>query len=263
MKDLVKKILPDSIIRYITGLFYGWKGDFNSWEEAEKKCTGYNSEIIFEKVKKAAERVRDGKAAYERDAVLYNEPDYSEPLEKAVNTILNSKKSRLNIIDFGGSLGSTYFQNRANVGDKISNWCIIEQKEFVTEGKENFEDGTLHFYDKVEDCKYKEEVDLLILSSVLQYIREPFLLLNKLLASKPSGVFIDRTPFVKGDDRITIQKVHPKIYKASYPCWFFNEMKFRNYFNKEYSVEFEFEALDKANIKSEFKGFFFLRRNNK
>ncbi len=263
MKDFIKKILPDPIIRYITGFFYGWHGDYNSWEEAEKKCTGYDSEIIFEKVKKAAGEVRDGKAAYERDSVLYSAPECSRPLEKAVNTMFKSKKSGLNIIDFGGSLGSTYFQNRPNVGDKISNWCIIEQKQFVKEGKENFEDGTLHFYDKIGDCKYKEEVDLLILSSVLQYIRDPYALLDKLLATNPAGIFIDRTPFIKGDDRITIQKVHPKIYKASYPCWFFNEGAFRKYFEDNYFLEFEFEALDKANIKSEFKGSFYLRRSNK
>ena len=188
MRDEIKKILPDSAIRYITGLFYGWSGNYSSWEEAERKCTGYDSEIILRKVKDSALKVKQGQAAFERDSVMFYEPHYSKHLEKAVDILCNKKKAKLNIVDFGGSLGSTYFQNRANIGDRISGWCIIEQEGFVAEGKKNFEEGVLHFHNKIENCIEKKAVDLLILSSVLQYIKDPYSLLDKLLEYKPTGV---------------------------------------------------------------------------
>ncbi len=117
MSKVIKKILPPFLIRYIRGLFYGWYGNFRSWEHAEKKCTGYDSEIIFNKVKDAARQVKNGDAAFERDSVLFHEPDYSKTLAKAIKLILSAKNAKkINVLDFGGSLGSTYFQNRENIG---------------------------------------------------------------------------------------------------------------------------------------------------
>ena len=51
----LKDILPPFSVRLITSMLYGWRGDYNSWEEAENKCGGYNSDIIFNKVKNALE----------------------------------------------------------------------------------------------------------------------------------------------------------------------------------------------------------------
>ena len=40
-------------------------------------------------------------------------------------------------------------------------------------------------------------------------------------------ILIDRTYFYEDqDDRLTIQKVSPTIYDASYPCWIFSQDKF-------------------------------------
>jgi putative methyltransferase (TIGR04325 family) len=78
----------------------------------------------------------------------------------------------------------------------------------------------------------------------------------------PEYIIIDRTPFVKGNDRITVQTVNPKIYKGSYPCWFFDEEKFISSLTREYKLVLEFDALDKANISSEFKGFIFQKLNH-
>jgi hypothetical protein len=56
---------------------------------------------------------------------------------------------------------------------------------------------------------------------------------------------------------ITVQTVNPKIYKGSYPCWFFNEEKFVSFFRKNYILVLEFDSLDRANLSSEFKGYIF------
>ena len=257
MKKILKKIIPDWIIRNITGLFYGWHGNYKNWEAALKECTGYDSENIINKVREAAKQVKNGNASYERDSVLYKEPEYSENLSRAVTVISSEIDAKINVLDFGGSLGSTYFQNKHNIGDKISKWCIIEQKEFVREGKKNFEDDILQFYNTIDECLNIIKPDLIILSSVLQYLKEPYKVLNNLINRKPRGIFIDRTPFISEKDRITIQKVRPGIYKASYPCWFFNKKKFTEFMSENYKLVSEFEAVDRANIKSEFKGFFY------
>jgi hypothetical protein len=37
LKKIIKKIVPERLLGYITGFFYGWRGNYKSWEEAKKK----------------------------------------------------------------------------------------------------------------------------------------------------------------------------------------------------------------------------------
>jgi putative methyltransferase (TIGR04325 family) len=256
----LKSISPPISVRlykkYLAG--YGWFGDYKSWEEASKAATGYDSKNILEKVKKALLRVKNGEKVGERDSVLLEKIQYSPVI--LAGLFLTGKKNPLSILDFGGSLGTTYFQNKKFL-DLIPNlrYSIVEQENFTKEGKKYFEDDYLKFYKTVDDCLKKEEPNLLILSSVIQYLKDPYKFLEYILSKKFETIVIDRTPFIQKRDRITLQKVDPRIYKASYPCWFFNEKKFKELF-KEYELIEEFNALDTANIKSQFKGFLYKRK---
>jgi len=254
-KKTIKELIPPLSLRLSRGLFYGWHGNYISWSKAIDKCAGYDSQTILEKVRISTLKVKEGFAVYERDSVLFDTIEYSFPLLAGLMWISARNNGKLNVLDFGGSLGSTYFQNKAFL-DSLSdvNWCIVEQPGFVKTGIEFFENDKLHFFYSVEECLKSFEIDVIIFSSVLQYLEEPFALLDQIKSTAINNMIIDRTPFIKGDDRITIQKVNPNIYRGSYPCWFFNKRKFISRITSEYKVVLEFDALDKANIPSEFKG---------
>jgi putative methyltransferase (TIGR04325 family) len=255
---VIKDIIPPILIRKITGFFYGWHGNFSSWSEAVEKSGGYDSIAILEKVKSANLQVKNGSAVYERDSLLFDHIEFSFPLLSGLLWIAGMNNGRLNVLDFGGSLGSSYFQNKPFLGYlSIVNWCIVEQPEFVKVGMDCFEDEKLHFFYTIEDCLSSFDIDVVILSSVLQYLEKPYSLLENIKSTGIQFMIIDRTPFIKGKDRITIQKVKPAIYNGSYPCWFFNEEKFVSGISKNFKMILEFQALDIANIKSEFKGFIF------
>lgn len=257
-KNILKRILPDFVIRIITGFFYGWHGNYKSWDDASKKCTGYDSLLIVDKVRESTLKVKTGRAAYERDSVIFDNIQYSYPVLSSLMWIAAQRKGKLSVLDFGGSLGSTYYQNRnfLNGLDEV-NWCIVEQPNFVKIGIDEFSDHQLKFYYNIPECLKENNIDVILLSSVLPYIEKPYKLLEEIRCLGIRYILIDRTQFVKGDDRITVQKVHPEIYKASYPCWFFNKQKFIDFMIKDYNLILEFETLGKANIKSEFKGFLF------
>jgi putative methyltransferase (TIGR04325 family) len=261
-KKVIKDLIPPVFLRKITGLFYGWHGNFSSWNEAMKKSTGYDSKDIFKRVNDSASKVKAGLAAYERDSLLFDHIEYSFPLLSGLLWIAGRNNGNLNVLDFGGSLGSSFFQNKVFL-DTLSdvNWCIVEQPEFVKIGREYFEDQRLHFFNSIDECLELFYINVVLLSSVLQYLEEPYRLLDNIISQNPEYIIFDRTPFIKGNDRITVQKVNPKIYKGSYPCWFFNEDKFISSLTKEYKLVLEFDALDKANIPSEFKGFIFQKTN--
>ena len=261
VKSIIKTLVPKVILNFVTAFFYGWKGNYSDWSIALNKTSGYDADNILEKVKESSLKVKREEVTYERDSVIFDKKQYSYPVLSSLMWIAAQNNGRLNVIDFGGSLGSSYYQNKEFL-DSIENvkWNIVEQANFVKVGKELFENNQLRFYDSIGECVNKNEADVILLSSVLQYLEKPYDLLNQLKEAEIKYIIIDRTPFINGDDRITIQKVHPKIYKAKYPCWFFNKLKFISYLEMDYDLIIEFDSLDRANIKSEFKGYLFNKK---
>jgi len=259
---MVKEFIPPILLRYLTGFFYGWKGNYNTWEEAQKKCTGYDSDIIFSKVRESLLKVKKGEAVFERDSIIFDKIQYSFPLLSALS-IVALNKGKLNIADFGGSLGSSYYQNRAFFKNLSEfNWNVIEQSHFVTEGQKTFADNNLHFFYTIEECTEKYKIDILLLASVLQYIENPYALLDTIFSQNIEYIMIDRTPVMTlGEERITIQKVPKNIYEAQYPCRIFNEQKLINYISKRYDLLFESQSPERMNINNAIlKAYFFKKR---
>lgn len=256
LKRIVKLFLPERARIILSGLFYGWHGNYKSWDDARSKCTGYNSDLIIERVRASAIKVKEGSASYERDSLIFDEIQYSYPLLSGLMWIAARNGGILKVLDFGGALGTSYFQNRLFL-DKLPEvkWCVIEQAEFVKIGRQSFEDEKLHFFFSPEECLRSFDINVVLLSSVLQYLEDPFELLDKIKSFNIKYLIIDRTPFIQGKNRITVQKVNPRIYKASYPCWFLNKPEFIARLTPSYNLIHEFDALDRANIRSEFKGF--------
>ncbi len=144
---MIKEFIPPILLKYLTGFLYGWKGNYSTWDEAKKKCSGYDSEIIFSKVKSASLKVKNGQSVFERDSVIFDKIQYSFPLLSSLALIAQQNNGKLNVLDFGGSLGSSYFQNKNMFSrTKEFNWCVVEQPHFVREGLHSFADNNLHFF---------------------------------------------------------------------------------------------------------------------
>jgi putative methyltransferase (TIGR04325 family) len=212
-----------------------WSGNYKTWEAAAQECAGYDDDLILSKVAEAIHLVCNGDAAYERDSVAFKEFDYSvQVLESLQSAVMDNK---LNVIDFGGSLGSLYFQYRRFFTQQNLHWTVVEQPHFVAYGKENLQDGTLKFAQNIDEAISVEEPHILILSSVLCYLEKPYEWIDIFISKKIPYILIDRTAFIEGDqERITVQHVPEEIYKASYPAWFLNERKFLAAFEGGYQV---------------------------
>lgn len=223
---------------------YGWFGNYPTWQEAVRVSDGYDKHNILEKTKQALLKVKSGEAVYERDSVMFEKKIYPFALITYLLHSARQKKAPLNILDFGGSLGSTYFQVLEFLApDLCSGWNIVEQKHYVDCGRSFFEDEVLKFHYSIEECLADGPIDLAILSSVVQFLPEPHAFLEKLAGYGFKHIIFDRTFFVNGDrDRITVQNVWPSVYEASYPAWFFNEEGFLRHFHVNYTIGGEFAS---------------------
>lgn len=133
-KQLIKDLAPPVLLRayrWLKGQDITFSGPYSSWAEASKKATGYHSEVILQKVKEAALQVKSGNAAYERDSVVFHKTEYSYPVLAGLLAAAAANGGKLSVLDFGGSLGSSYYQCRGFLRDlQELRWSIIEQPNF-------------------------------------------------------------------------------------------------------------------------------------
>lgn len=223
---------------------YGWKGSYRSYAEAKQKCAGYNEDHILNRIIETTHRVKNKEIAYERDGIAYDTVQMNFPLLKTLLYLASVNDNELTVIDFGGSLGTTYYQNLPYLKHlKKLRWCIIEQPEFVEAGKKHFQNEHVRFYNSIEECLVENTPQLCLICSVLQYIEKPYQLLDDIKSKNIPYLMLDYTGFNHGDtDRITIQHVPPIFYgiKASYPCYFFSRAKIEASLNETYEKQYDF-----------------------
>jgi len=272
IREVIKLVTPPGLIylaRRLRGnsAAYGLSGDYHSWKDAMAASTGYDSGIILEKTRAALMKVKNGEAAYERDSVLFDEIQYAWPLLAGLMWVAARCGGTLNVLDFGGSLGSTYFQNRAFLSALPRlRWNIVEQSCHVETGQAWFEDDCLHFYADIAACLAENQPNVVLFSSVLQYLENPYAVFDQLLGLPCDWFIIDRTPFWMGPtDRLCLQRVPPSIYPASYPCQIFSMPRFHAYLeDKSLQIMAEFDSLDSlsAPVKAVWKGLILERRKH-
>jgi putative methyltransferase (TIGR04325 family) len=270
VNDLNPLGLIKTILRFINSKVNGkkflilWQGDYSTWDEALALSTSYASENILQKVKDSTLKVKHGEAVFERDSVIFPEIQYSWSILAGLMWAAAQNGGTLDVLDFGGSLGSSYFQNRKFLSSLPEvHWSVVEQPHFVSCGQAYIQDHHLSFYASVEACLESRNPNVVLLSGVLSHVSDWLPLLKSILSQKIPIVIVDRTPFtLDGTERITIQSVPAWIYEATYPCRFLSEPNFIKAFEDSgYRMVESFSALDRTNIPSIFKGFIFTCRD--
>ncbi len=261
LKTVVKGLLPTPVLQFLRQAGLGeirFQGQFTTWEEAASQCSGYEEQSILSRVLNSTLEVKSGNAPYERDSIIFSEIQYSWPLLSGLLRAAALNSGVLNVLDFGGSLGSSFFQNRKFlVGLKAVSWNVVEQPHFVEAGIEHIQDEILKFYMTIDDCLAENSPNVIILSSVLQYVRDPVALLEHLAGLGVETIIIDRTCYLKKGNHsiIKIQEISNRIYEAKYPCRFFVEDQVidipRSY---NYALLESFDSLDKLSDKAFWRG---------
>ena len=196
--------------------------DFDSWAAATRAATGYDHETILAQVEQATDAVVAGEAAFERDGVTFDAIEYRWPVAAALMWQAARSGGTLSVLDFGGSLGSTYRQYGRLFADLAVTWGVVEQAEFAVAGR-RFEDGRLSFHDSIHACAEVIGPNVALFSSVLQYLTDPYSVIDDVVASGVQTIVIDRTPMTElAHDVPAVQVVPASIYTASYPSWLFS-----------------------------------------
>ncbi|HSI42880.1 MAG TPA: methyltransferase, TIGR04325 family [Methylotenera sp.] len=266
-KKIIKKfgllLFPPVIIKainYFRNQGVKFSGIYPTWEQAQADAKGYEANEILNQIIANTKLVESGKVAYERDGIVFDNLNYNFQLLAVLLRAATENGNTLRVLDFGGSLGSTYYQCRNFLqGIATLKWCVVEQSHFVKEGNKHFANEVLSFHETIAEVMINHQPNLVLFSSVLQYLSEPYLILNEVIKNGPNYIVIDRNPFLQsGGTIISLQKVPKEIVESSYPIWLFNEKEFKDFFINKYSEIATFSALDgtigQGRLKADFKG---------
>lgn len=211
-------------------------GDYENWNDAYKECEGgYAGKNILEQVISATKKVLDGEAVWERDGYLFYEQKYVYRICAAIlRCAIQNNNKGVRILDVGGSLGSTYLQNRAYLADvKNLEYVIAEQDNFADYGHQNREDGVLKFIRSTDDYKKYGRFDIILLSGSLQCIENYQEIISKIIETRARYIIIDR--IMVGDrTRIFKEIVPEEIWEGSVPVRSFCEKDINNFFAPNY-----------------------------
>lgn len=260
LRQLTPPVLTEAYHRRFRRVRFS--GDYATWAEAAAASTGYDTQVILDTVLTAARKVRDGGAAYERDGVTFAEPAYVWPVLAGLLREAAKQRGRLRVLDFGGALGSFYFQHRHLLrGAAELHWAVVEQGMFVEAGRREFATAELSFYADIAGAVQACAPTVALLSGVVGWVEDPHALLDEIVRRDFSAVVLDRCALLPGDrDRLTIQHVPSHVYPASYPAWLMARAGIRRHFAERYELKAEFAGQDLPAGGAHFGGFYFERR---
>ena len=268
LRELVKEFAPPILsrsYRRVRKSCRSFIGPFSSWQEAQSHSSGYDSDAIIEKVKNALLKVKHGEASCERDSVTFQTKQYSFPVLVGLLRAALDTGGRLTVLDFGGSLGSSYFLYRDFLGSGSPlRWHVVEQPKFVECAKQHFENEELRFFAHLEDSMNEASPTIALFSSVLQYLERPYEVLEAIMRAAPYYVVVDRTPFrEEKTDLLTVQIVPPEIYPASYPSWIFGASALQDQLSNHYRLLVDWDSSDgmirDGDIVARYRGLMFER----
>jgi len=266
LKSFLLSLLPpfvSKILRSCSGNNIVFEGNYSSWKHALAMSSGYDDYLILDKVLDATLLVSQGHAAYERDSVVFDQIHYSWPLLAGLLLAAVRSSGHLEVLDYGGSLGSSFFQNRrflSHVSDL--NWTVIEQSHFVHAALKNINHPQLSFSDNLAHYLADNSPNVVLLSGVLQCVEDPWGILELVLKAGCDIVILDRTSYVLDGqpERICLQRVPSSIYSATYPCRFFVERVLVDFIElRGYKLLESFHAVDSLDSNYVWKGHIFLR----
>ena len=271
---ITQYILPPQIKKLVTRYLFSskswhFKGNYSSWEEVATISTGYSDQAILSKVLDSTNKVVQGEAAFERDGKVFKKEDYSWPFLSNLLWIAALKHGNLKVLDFGGALGSTYNQNKKYFDKLNVKWNIVEQKNYVLIGNENFKSDKLNFYFDISSSLKQNNIDIALFSGVLEFLPDPYEKIQDIIDSDIEFIIIDRSAFLKkthdyGQDKFTVQHINNEIFPATLPFRFISMKKVHKLLlDHGYEIHQEYCSIGGEGASWEFKGLVASRNKDK
>ena len=135
----------------------------------------------------------------------------------------------IRVADIGGGNGYMAYSAKQQLGYIHWDWTVFESPTVAAAYRIFESEASIKWRPNLAE-EYSSNYDVAILSCVLQYIEDPYSLLEA-TASRSQYVLILRLPLVSFSDTdlCSVQRPQGGVYeesRASWPCWFFSRSRF-------------------------------------
>ena len=181
---------------------YGFFGDYSDWAAAAAESRPYDLDVDV--TARFLDETRKGIRETGLNAAV------------ALVALL-AQGENANVLDFGGGLGVGYFRLSPIVPGAIASWRVIEKPHVADYGTRHFGDDKLSFWRSLPEATRGWLPDIVIISSVLEYLPDRYDVLTKLGSLKPGEIIVDRSP-IGERERFMIQRVPAQNGGYVVPC---------------------------------------------
>ena len=196
----------------------------DSWKKAERKSVGYESINVLTPLMQGAMQARIDIATSNSVSTRYQQVATAMFFCISESRLQEGKPWR--VLDFGGGSGDYFFQFQKFAPNIELDWTVVETPALTEAMQCEFRDDTekIRWVDSLEMTK--DKYDLVLCSSVLQYLEKPFEVLEDLV-EKSEFLIINRIPLTDSSDHfVALQRILTRKRRGSYPAHFFSEEKF-------------------------------------
>jgi len=134
-------------------------------------------------------------------------------ITRGVGILLLKNNKIINVLDFGGGGGNLFHAMRRFLPKLQFNWGVVDTPELVQQIhsrlQKNFDNSlrssNLEFFTSIESLVLKfKKVDIIIASSSIQYLEDPYAKLNELLSLGAHVLQISRMPLTHLDNLLQL-----------------------------------------------------------
>lgn len=234
VKDLARAVTPPIIWRALAKARHRpspatrFEGPFDCWGSAAAASATWEDAEIIDRLLRAALRQRDGEVVFQRDGVELDHILYSDATLAFLTAALARVPGQLRVVDIGGSLATSYFQNRHLLPPELDcQWRVVEVPALAKVGREHFEFGPLRFLDCWRAALDAAPDGSVLFAGSLQYMPEPMAVLDELAARQVGVIGFERTLMGAQDHHEPYVQIPPAgYYAATYPAWHFSAERF-------------------------------------
>ena len=217
MRKLLRSPVVKVVARWANKEPFIWDGVYESFDQVPVVGRGFASDAWLTDMERYT---RTAVTALHRGevGVPENVPQYHALLSMLVAS-LSPLDRPVRVLDFGGGMGIGFANVRRCMAAELQmEYLIVDNEESCERGRRLLEDfSSVRFMSELP--REAESVDVIVLSSVLQFVAEYEKLLHDLSAFRPSFWLFT---FLPAGDIPTFTSAQLNVPGSVLPVWFFN-----------------------------------------
>ena len=213
--------------------------EYINWQSACNDSLGYDNDKTIKKHFKSVKNLISGNTLFTRDGIDFHSYQFNYYVSTYLLKSAIENNLKLNVLDFGGSFGTAFFNYNLFIKDlKSVSWNIVEQPKKVELGNSFFSNtkfkNNLKFFTSIEHSNSFNKSNIFISCAVIQYVPKPYDIIRQILNSGIKYLIFERVSFIESKGEIISVQNNISSDGVLFPCWFLNEDKFLNSFSSKY-----------------------------